>query len=59
MLKQLIHKLKLRFGKKSHLAPHIISGVTHVTDEALNSCWGSVALVDQRKPKDKENISDC
>ena len=54
MFKKLVHKLKLRFGKKSHLAPHIISGVLHVTNEALNSCWGSVALTDQRKPKDKE-----
>jgi len=57
MFKQLIHKLKLRFGKKTKVAAsHIISGVTHATDEALNDCWGSVALVDQRKPKDKEHV---
>lgn len=49
MLKKLIHKLKIRFGKKIKVAPHISYGVTHVTDEALNSCWGSVTLPEQYK----------
>lgn len=54
MLKQLIHKLKIRFGKKTKIASHIISGVLHATDEALNSCWGAVTLPEQRKPDYKK-----
>lgn len=55
MLKQLIHKLKIRFDKKTKIAPlHIIDGVTHVTDEALNNCWGGVTIQGQNKPDYKE-----
>lgn len=55
MLKLLVHKLKMKFGKKTKVAlPHIIDGVTHTTDEALNSCWGSVTIQGQNKPKFKE-----
>lgn len=60
MFKQLIHKLKLKFGKKTKVATlSIISGVTHAaTSEALNSCWGAVTIVDQRKP-DNEARNEC
>ena len=55
MFKLLVHKLKMKFGKKTKVAlPHIIDGVTHVTDEALNSWWGSVTLQGQNKPDYKE-----
>ena len=55
MLKLLFHKLKMKFDKKTRVAlPHIINGVTHATDEALNSCWGGVTLQEQRKPGSKE-----
>lgn len=55
MLKLLVHRLKMKFGKKTKVAlPHIIDGVTHTTDEALNSCWGSVTIQGQNKPKFKE-----
>lgn len=51
MFKKLIHKLKMRFGKKTKITPEIIYGVTHATDEALNSCWGAVTLPEQRFSK--------
>ena len=55
MFKLLVNKLKMKFGKKTKVAlPHIIDGVTHATDEALNSCWGGVTIQDQRKPDYKE-----
>ena len=55
MFKLLVHKLKMKFGKKTKVAlPHIIDGVMHTTDEALNSCWGSVTIQGQNKPKFKE-----
>ena len=55
MFKLLIHKLKMKFGKKTKIAPpHIIDGVTHVTDEALNSCYGGVTIQGQNKPDFKE-----
>lgn len=55
MFKLLVHKLKMKFGKKTKVAlPHIIYGVTHVTDEALNSCYGGVTIPGQNKPDFKE-----
>lgn len=55
IFKHLIHKLKLRFGKKTKVAPpHIIYGVTHATDEALSSCWGGVTIQGHRKPNHVE-----
>ena len=55
MFKLLIHRLKIKFGKKTKVAlPHIIDGVTHVTNEALNNCWGSTSLQGQHKPYFKE-----
>jgi len=55
MIRQLVHKLKLHFGKKIKVAsPHIIDGVAHVTDKTLNSCWGSVTLQEQRRYDYKE-----
>lgn len=55
MFKLLVHKLKMKFGKKIKVAlPHIIDGVTHATDEALNSCWGGVTIQGQNKPAYKE-----
>lgn len=48
MCNKLIHKLKLKFGKKTKIPTHIIRDVQHVTDEALNDCWGTVALVSYR-----------
>lgn len=55
MFKLLVHKLKMKFGKKKKVAlPHIIDGVTHTTDEALNSCWGGVTIQGQSKPDYKE-----
>lgn len=55
MFKLLVHKLKMKFGKKTKVAlPHIIYGVTHASDEALNSCWGGVTIQGQRKPDPKE-----
>lgn len=55
MFKLLVHKLKMKFGKKIKVAlPHIIDGVTHATDEALNSCWGGVTIQGQNKPDYKE-----
>ena len=55
MLKTLVNKLKMKFSKKTKVAlPHIIDGVTHATDEALNSCWGGVTLQEQRKPDCEE-----
>lgn len=55
MIKLLIHKLKMKFGKKTKIAtPHIIDGVTHATTEALDSCWGAVSLQGQIPQKRKE-----
>ena len=55
MFKLLVHKLKMKFGKKTKVAlPHIIDGVMHATDEALNSCWGGVTIQGQSKPDYKE-----
>lgn len=48
MCNKLIHKLKLKFGKKTKIPAHIIRDVQHTTDEALNDCWGTVALVSYR-----------
>ena len=50
MCNKLIHKLKLKFGKKTKISTHIIKNVQHVTDEALNDCWGSVTIQGQNKP---------
>ena len=55
MIKKLIHKLKLRFGKKTKVAlPHIIDGVTHATDEVSISYWGGVTIPWKRKPDNEE-----
>ena len=55
MFKLLIHRLKMKFGKKTKVAlPHIIDGVTHANNEALNNCWGSTSLQGQYKPNFKE-----
>ena len=55
MFKLLVHKLKMKFGKKTKVAlPHIIDGVMHATDEALNSCWGGITIQGQSKPDFKE-----
>lgn len=55
MIKKLIHKLKLRFGKKTKIAlPHIIDGVTHATDEVFISYWGGVTIPWKRKPDNEE-----
>lgn len=55
MFKLLVHKLKMKFGKKTKVAlPHIIDGVTHATGEALNSCYGGATIPWQNKPDFKE-----
>lgn len=58
MCNKLVHKLKLKFGKKTKIPTHIIRDVQHVTDEALNDCWGTVALVSYRIRKKKKKAED-
>ena len=45
MCNKLIHKLKLKLGKKTKISAHIIVGVQHTTAEALNNCYGAASLV--------------
>ena len=54
MIKKLIHKLKLRFGKKTDLKESVIRGVQHSNHEDLDS-WGTVSLPSHRRPP-KEGI---
>lgn len=59
MCNKLVHKLKLKFGKKTKIPTHIIRDVQHVTDEALNDCCGTVALVSYCIRKKKEEDNKC